>query len=56
MKEVENSDLPDKNAILSGIRNSNNKEKTIKEMILIYPQLENDILPMIRRAEVSIIK
>ena len=54
--EVENSDLPDKNAILNNIRNSSDRERTIKEMIEIYPVLEKDILPLIRRAEVYIIK
>ena len=56
MKLVENSDLKDKDAILNNIRNSSNRERTIKEMIAIYPQLEKEILPLIRRAEVYIIK
>ena len=56
MSLVENSNLKDKDAILNNIRNSSNKERTIKEMIAIYPQLEKEILPLIRRAEVYIIK
>jgi len=56
MTLVENSNLKDKEAILNNIRNSNNREQTIKEMIDIYPQLEKDILPLLRRAEVYINK
>ena len=56
MKEVENSDIPDKNAILNNIKNASNREQAIKEMIDIYPVLEKDILPLIRRAEVYVIK
>ena len=49
---VKNSNLKDKDAIVNNINNSSNKERTIREMIDIYPQLEDDILPLIRRAEV----
>jgi outer membrane protein OmpA-like peptidoglycan-associated protein len=49
---VQNSNLKDKDAILNNINSSNNKERTIKEMCAIYPQLENEILPQLRRAEV----
>jgi outer membrane protein OmpA-like peptidoglycan-associated protein len=49
---VQNSNLKDKDAILNNINSSNNKERTIKEMCAIYPQLEKDILPQLRRAEV----
>ena len=49
---VRNSDLKDKDAIINNINSSNNKEQTIREMIDIYPQIEKDILPQIRRAEV----
>ncbi len=56
MKLVENSDLKDKDAIINNIKKSSNKEQTIREMIDIYPQLEKDILPLIRRAEVYIEK
>ena len=48
------SDLKDKDAIVSNINNSSNKEQTIREMCDIYPQLEKDILPQIRRAEVYV--
>ena len=49
---VQESDLKDKDAIVSNINNSSNKEQTIREMCDIYPQLEKDILPQLRRAEV----
>ena len=51
---VQNSNLKDKDAIINNINNSSNKQKTIKEMCAIYPQLEKDILPQIRRAEVFV--
>ena len=53
---VEASDLADKDAILSQIRNSGNKEQAIKDIIEVYPVLEKEILPFIRRAEVYIIQ
>ena len=49
---VRNSDLKDKDAIVNNINKSSNKERTIREMCDIYPQLEKDILPQLRRAEV----
>jgi outer membrane protein OmpA-like peptidoglycan-associated protein len=51
---VKNSDLKDKDAIVNNINNSSNKQRTVKEMCSIYPQLEKDILPQIRRAEVLV--
>ena len=51
---VQNSNLKDKDAIINNINNSSNKQRTIKEMCAIYPQLEKDILPQIRRAEVYV--
>ena len=51
---VQNSDLKDKDAIINTINNSSNKQKTVKEMCAIYPQLEKDILPQLRRAEVFV--
>ena len=53
---VANSNLKDKDAILNNIRKSGNREQAIKEMINIYPQLEDEILPLISRAEVYITK
>ncbi len=51
---VSESDLKDKDAIVNNINNSSNKEQTIREMCDIYPQLEKDILPQLRRAEVYV--
>ena len=56
MKLVQNSNIKDKDAILNNINKSSNKQQTIREMIDIYPQLEKEILPLIRRAEVYIEK
>ena len=53
---VRNSDLKDKDAIVNNINSSSNKERTIREMCDIYPELEKDILPQIRRAEVYTIE
>jgi hypothetical protein len=55
-KDLENSDIPEKDLILRTINNASNQEQAIKEMIDVYPVLESDILPLIRRAEVYIIK
>ena len=49
---VQSSNLKDKDAIINNINNSSNRERTIKEMCAIYPQLERDILPQLRRAEI----
>jgi OmpA family. len=56
LKEVENSNIADKDAILNVIRSANQaqKETEIKNMILIYPELEETIFPTLRRAEVFI--
>ena len=51
---VRDSNLKDKDAILNNINNSSNPQRTIKEMCAIYPQLEKDILPQLRRAEVYV--
>jgi opacity protein-like surface antigen len=51
---VQASNLKDKDAIINNINNSSNRERTIKEMCAIYPQLEKDILPQLRRAEIYV--
>ena len=51
---VKNSNLKDKDAIVNNINNASNKQRAIKDMCAIYPQLEKDILPQIRRAEVFV--
>ena len=55
-KLVQNSNIKDKDAILNKINNASNKEKEIQDLKMVYPELERDILPLIRRAEVYIIK
>lgn len=57
MKAVEGSDIGDKNAILNVINSASGaaeKESEIRNMILIYPELERDILPPLRRAIVDV--
>ena len=44
--------VKDKDAIVNNVNKSSNKQQTIREMCDVYPQLEKDILPQIRRAEV----
>lgn len=50
---VQNSNIKDKDQILRVVNNAgSNKEKEIQNMKKVYPELEKDILPLIRRAEV----
>jgi hypothetical protein len=50
---VQNSNIKDKDQILRVINNAGaNKEREIQSMKKVYPELEKDILPLIRRAEV----
>ncbi len=52
MKAVEKSNITDKSAILNVVNSANEskKEEEIRNMIQIYPALERDILPPLRRA------
>jgi outer membrane protein OmpA-like peptidoglycan-associated protein len=56
LKAVQNSNLKDKDKVLNVI-NSNadvsKKEQEIRNMILIYPQIEKDLLPGLRRSEIT---
>ncbi len=56
MKAVKNSDIKDKNAILNVINSADQakKEEEIRNMILIYPEIERDILPPLRRADINV--
>ena len=57
MKAVEASGISDKNAILNVINSASGaaeKEAEIRNMILIYPELERDILPPLRRAVIDV--
>ncbi|MCD4725480.1 MAG: tetratricopeptide repeat protein [Bacteroidales bacterium] len=56
MANVENSALTDKRAILNVIRSADQskREEEIRNMILIYPEIEEDMLPPLRRAEITV--
>ncbi len=56
LSKVESSNIKDKRPILNVVRSSNpaDKEQKIRDMIDIYPELEADILPPLRRAIVTI--
>ncbi len=56
MKAVQKSNISDKSAILNVINSANEskKEEEIRNMIQIYPALERDILPPLRRAELYV--
>ena len=53
---VENSDLADKRAIINVIKSASqaSREEEIKNMINIYPEIEELILPPLRRAEMIV--
>ncbi len=56
LKEVQNSDLKDKDKILNVINSVGDplkKEQEIRNMILIYPVIEEKLLPELRRCEVT---
>jgi Tfp pilus assembly protein PilF len=56
MKAVKASDISDKSAILNVINSADQakKEEEIRNMILIYPEIEKDILPPLRRADIKV--
>jgi outer membrane protein OmpA-like peptidoglycan-associated protein/Tfp pilus assembly protein PilF len=56
MQAVEASDIKDKAAIINVINSASQdkREEEIRNMILIYPELEKDLLPTLRRAEISV--
>lgn len=56
MNAVQGSDLKDKNAIINVVNSADEskKEEEIRNMILIYPELERDILPPLRRADIKV--
>ena len=56
MQAVEASDISDKAAIINVINSADQskREEEIRNMILIYPELEKDILPTLRRAEIQV--
>lgn len=56
MNAVEASNIKDKNAILNVVRSASaaQREQEIRNMILIYPEIEKEILPPLRRAIISV--
>lgn len=57
MKSVQNSDIEDKNVILNVVRSQKNiaeREQEIRNMTVIYKEIEDDILPPLRRAEIAV--
>ena len=56
MTSVEGSEITDKNAIVNVVNSADasQKEEEIRNMILIYPELERDILPPLRRADIKV--
>ena len=56
MKLVEASDLKEKGTVLNIVNNADpkKKEQEIRNMILIYPQIEQKLLPPLRRSEIVI--
>ncbi len=56
MNAVEASNIRDKNAILNVIRSADvaKREQEIRNMILIYPEIEDQILPPLRRSVISV--
>ncbi len=56
LKVVQNSNLKDKDKVLNVINsNTDNtkKEQEIRNMILIYPEIEKNLLPPLRRCEIT---
>lgn len=54
---IKKSDIADKDAIfnvISKARSALQKEQEIRNMIVIYPEIEKDILPPLRRAEIAV--
>ncbi len=54
---IQNSDLKDKNIILNVINSAGTpakKEQEIRNMIVIYPEIETKYLPPLRRAEIVV--
>jgi len=56
MKNVQTSDLKDKDKILNVINSTadaKKKEQEIRNMVLIYPEIEEKLLPPLRRSEIT---
>ena len=55
VKRIRESNIADREQIANEIERAGNKEQKVKEMIAIYPELEN-LFPRLRRAEVYLEK
>jgi tetratricopeptide (TPR) repeat protein/outer membrane protein OmpA-like peptidoglycan-associated protein len=56
MKAVEGSTIKDKNVVLNVVNSADpkKKEEEIRNMIVIYPEIEENLLPPLRRAEIAV--
>lgn len=57
LSNVQNSNIKDKSMILNVINSAGTpakKEQEIRNMIVIYPELEENMLPPLRRAEIAV--
>ncbi len=57
LANVQNSDLKDKSMVLNVINSASTpakKEQEIRNMIVIYPEIEEKLLPPLRRAEIVV--
>jgi tetratricopeptide (TPR) repeat protein len=56
MTAVENSAVTDKRAILNVVKSADQskREEEIRNMILIYPEIEEDMLPPLRKAVITV--
>ena len=48
-----NSEIEDKNQIIEKLKSSSNREVTLQELLITYPQI-NDLFPQLRRASIII--
>ncbi|MBE0647516.1 MAG: tetratricopeptide repeat protein, partial [Bacteroidales bacterium] len=56
LKEIQNSTMPDKDKILNVVNSQMSeaqKEQKLRDMILIYPTIEENLLPPLRRAVIK---
>lgn len=58
MQSVQDSEIKDKNSILNIVNNQSDidqREQEIRNMTVIYKEIEKDILPPLRRAELTLV-
>ena len=57
LSAVKNSDIADKNIILNVVKSAttpDQKEQEIRNMVVIYPEIEENILPPLRRSDIFV--